>query len=156
VRATNQLPMQRRLESLINSFYQLIEFDRGEKMARQATYTDLMGQIAELQSQAEALRQKEVSTVIQSIQEQMRTYNLSPQDLESKIRLGPRASRKAQQTESQAQSATKTRGTGKKVNMDAKFRHPETGATWSGRGRMPKWISEAVKQGQTKQTFAIS
>ena len=125
-------------------------------MARQASYNDLMGQIAKLQSQAEALRQKEVDTVIQSIREQMKTYNLSPDDLESKIRLAPRRGRKSQsqQTEPQAKSANQART--KKVNMDAKFRHPETGATWSGRGRMPKWISEAVKQGQTKQTFAIS
>lgn len=127
-------------------------------MARQATYSNLMGQIAKLQSQAEGLRQKEINSVIQSIQEKMRTYNLSPQDLDSKSSRGRRAGRKnqSQQKDTPMHNPTQTRGRASKVNMDAKFRHPETGATWSGRGRMPKWISDAVKQGQTKHTFAIN
>lgn len=128
-------------------------------MARQASYTDLMGQIAKLQSEAQELRKKEVSEVIQSIQEQMKTYNLSPEDLEIKIKTSrgrKTASNNLAQQQSQAQGSTQSRGRAGKVNMDAKFRHPETGATWSGRGRMPKWIKEAVEQGQNKQTFAIS
>ncbi|MCR4470139.1 H-NS histone family protein [Burkholderia sp. SCN-KJ] len=28
----------------------------------------------------------------------------------------------------------------KRGRVDAKYRHPETGATWSGRGRPPAWI----------------
>ena len=32
----------------------------------------------------------------------------------------------------------------------AKYRDPETGATWSGRGRAPKWI-----EGKNRQSFAI-
>ena len=32
-----------------------------------------------------------------------------------------------------------------------KYRHPTTGATWSGRGRPPRWI-----EGQEKDKFAIA
>jgi DNA-binding protein H-NS len=122
-------------------------------MARQASYTDLMGQIAKLQTEAQELRKKEVSGVIQSIQKQMKTYNLSPQDLENKIKTS--RGRKVG-SKNQFQPQAQYRGRIGNSNVEAKFRHPETGATWSGRGRMPKWIKEAVQQGQDKQTFAIS
>lgn len=37
-----------------------------------------------------------------------------------------------------------------------KFVHPDNpGLTWSGRGRMPKWLSEQVKAGVDPQTFKI-
>lgn len=31
--------------------------------------------------------------------------------------------------------------------LPPKFRHPETGKTWSGRGRRPKWIEAWEEQG---------
>ena len=35
-----------------------------------------------------------------------------------------------------------------------KYRNPETGATWSGRGRMPKWLALAEEQGRSREEFA--
>ena len=35
-----------------------------------------------------------------------------------------------------------------------KYRNPETGATWSGRGRMPKWLALAGEQGRSREEFA--
>ncbi|MEX3629732.1 MAG: H-NS histone family protein [Burkholderia sp.] len=32
---------------------------------------------------------------------------------------------------------------GRRSSPAAKYRHPDTGATWSGRGRQPKWIAQA-------------
>jgi DNA-binding protein H-NS len=42
---------------------------------------------------------------------------------------------------------------GKKVA--AKYRHPETGATWTGRGLKPKWMVEAIANGKQVMDFAI-
>ncbi|WP_458098113.1 H-NS histone family protein [Roseomonas sp. WA12] len=36
----------------------------------------------------------------------------------------------------------------------AKFRN-EQGETWSGRGRMPKWLTDAVQHGRKKEDFAV-
>jgi DNA-binding protein H-NS len=36
----------------------------------------------------------------------------------------------------------------------AKFRSPE-GETWSGRGRMPTWLTRAMAEGKTKEDFAV-
>ncbi|WP_321882680.1 H-NS histone family protein [Burkholderia cepacia] len=42
------------------------------------------------------------------------------------------------------------RPTRKRGRPDAKYRHPETGATWSGRGRPPAWI-----EGKDRTLFEI-
>lgn len=45
------------------------------------------------------------------------------------------------------------RGRGKS-SAAAKFVHPDNPSmTWSGRGRMPKWLSEKVKSGVDVETF---
>jgi DNA-binding protein H-NS len=35
-----------------------------------------------------------------------------------------------------------------------KYRNPETGETWSGRGRAPKWLTRAEQQGRGREEFA--
>ena len=45
---------------------------------------------------------------------------------------------------------------GKRGPVSAKFAHPDDPSlTWSGRGRMPKWLSEKVKAGASAQDFRI-
>ena len=54
-------------------------------------------------------------------------------------------------TASSTRRAVKT--TGKKVA--AKYRDPQTGATWTGRGLKPKWMAEAIANGKQVTDFAI-
>lgn len=35
-----------------------------------------------------------------------------------------------------------------------KFRNPETGETWSGRGRTPRWLTRAEHEGRSREEFA--
>lgn len=45
---------------------------------------------------------------------------------------------------------------GKKPASPPKYRHPENAnLTWTGRGRKPNWISEALASGQSLEDFAI-
>ena len=37
-----------------------------------------------------------------------------------------------------------------------KYRNPETGETWSGRGRTPKWLTFAEQQGRGREEFAAT
>jgi DNA-binding protein H-NS len=37
----------------------------------------------------------------------------------------------------------------------AKYRHPESGATWTGRGLKPKWLTEALATGKSISDFAL-
>jgi DNA-binding protein H-NS len=49
---------------------------------------------------------------------------------------------------------TPLRGRGRGSSGSAKYVHPDNPSlTWSGRGRMPKWLSEKVKSGVSVETF---
>jgi len=37
----------------------------------------------------------------------------------------------------------------------AKYRDPETGETWSGRGRMATWLSEKIRAGAKLEEFLV-
>jgi DNA-binding protein H-NS len=37
-----------------------------------------------------------------------------------------------------------------------KYRDPETGATWAGRGLKPRWLTAALKSGKSVESFAIT
>jgi len=61
------------------------------------------------------------------------------------------------------QELTKLGGyTGKKARggprgaVAAKYRHPETGETWAGRGLKPRWLTAAMKSGRSLESFAIT
>lgn len=93
-----------------------------------ASYKDLQSQIEKLQKQAEQAREKEVATVVAQIRSMMADYGIQPSDLGI-------ASKRKRKTGSQAAP---------------KFANPQTGETWTGRGRAPKWI-----EGKDRAKFAI-
>ena len=49
----------------------------------------------------------------------------------------------------------KARG-GTRGPVAPKYRHPETGETWSGRGLKPRWLTAAMKSGKSLEGFAIT
>lgn len=52
-----------------------------------------------------------------------------------------------------ASAKAHTGKTGRKVA--AKYRDPASGATWSGRGLTPKWLSAKLAEGRAKEDFAV-
>jgi DNA-binding protein H-NS len=94
-------------------------------------------QIAQLRKQAEELRNQERSGVIEEIRKKIAEYGLTATDLKLTARVGKRSAGVA---------VTKTA---------AKYRSP-TGETWSGgRGRKPRWITEALAAGKSLSDFEI-
>jgi DNA-binding protein H-NS len=51
-------------------------------------------------------------------------------------------------------SVKKARG-GPRGTVAPKYRHPETGETWAGRGLKPRWLTAAMKSGKSLEAFAI-
>jgi DNA-binding protein H-NS len=49
----------------------------------------------------------------------------------------------------------KARG-GTRGAVAPKYRDPETGATWAGRGLKPRWLTSAIKSGKSLEAFAIT
>lgn len=96
------------------------------------SYKELQNQIERLQKEAAHARKTELSNAIADIQAKMRDFGISPEDLG----LGARGKR--------------TMKTVRKP-VAPKYRNTDTGETWSGRGKPPKWMA-----GRDKAQFLIN
>jgi DNA-binding protein H-NS len=91
------------------------------------TLESLQAKIQKLQAQAEALAAKKSSAIIEKIKNLMAEHGLTTADIDSHVggkKRGPKPGAKA-------------------PSQVANYRDPKTGATWSGRGRAPRWIASA-------------
>jgi DNA-binding protein H-NS len=93
------------------------------------SYQDYQKQIAELQALAEKARQVELAEARSQIGALMKSHGLSRSDV---------------------LSAEKKTTVVKKGTVQAKYRDPETGKTWTGRGREPLWLN-----GRDRRDFLI-
>ena len=80
------------------------------------TYKELLAQREALEAQIQTARKQEVSDVIAKIRGLVQDYDLTADDIFT--------ARRAPST------------------VAPKFRNPETGDTWTGRGKPPAWIKD--------------
>lgn len=93
--------------------------------------------LAALKEQAEEIRALERSAVVEEIRAKIAKFDISAADLKLPTRRGGRTSGKA----------------GGK--LAPKYRSP-TGETWGGgRGRKPRWITEALAAGRSLSEFEV-
>lgn len=97
-------------------------------------YKELQDQIAALQKQAEEARKQEMAAVVAEIKAKMAEYGITVEDLGTAAR--SRARRRA-------------------VSGVAKYRNPATGEQWTGKGRKPAWMVQALQQGRSMDEFKI-
>ena len=93
------------------------------------TYAEYVEQIAKLQALAESARQAEINDAIKKIKELMQAHGVTVADLSS------------------ARSAKPAKD---KATVAAQFKNPETGETWTGRGRAPRWLD-----GKDREAYRI-
>ena len=98
-----------------------------------SSYKELLNQIEALKQQAESQRKSEIANVVADIRAKMQEYGITLADLGSS-------------------RGSRTKGT----TVAAKYRHPKTGDTWTGRGKMPKWLQAEVGMGKRKDDFLIA
>ena len=91
------------------------------------TYQELQRELERLHQQAERTRRTEKSAALERIRALIIEYRLMPSDL-----------------------GFTARADGKTGAVAPKYRDPVSGATWSGRGRSPKWLD-----GKDRSKFAI-
>ncbi|MFP3798451.1 H-NS family nucleoid-associated regulatory protein [Paraburkholderia sp. SIMBA_027] len=85
-----------------------------------------MAQRAELEAQIAAVREEEVTNALEQIRQLVEEFDLHEEVQFTRARRGA------------------PRGPGAGVARSPvapKYRDPESGATWSGRGKPPKWIA---------------
>jgi DNA-binding protein H-NS len=101
-------------------------------------------QIRKLQARAQALRDKDRKPAIAAIVKQMRAHDITVAELTEA--LGKKSAPRA---------AAKAGGAKQRKAVPVKYRHPETGATWTGRGRTPRWLVDAEASGTDRSSFAV-
>ncbi|MDQ5959793.1 H-NS histone family protein [Sphaerotilus natans] len=111
-----------------------------ELLARQQ---ELAREQAELERQIQETLRAERAGVIQQIKAMMAEHGLTVADLSSGKPGRP------------ARSAA-SGDTAPARKVAPKYRDPETGETWSGRGLKPKWLSHAIENGRTLEEFTIT
>lgn len=106
-----------------------------------ATYLELKTQAKKLLQQAETLRKKEIAKVVADMKDKIKQYGLTANDLG--FGAGGRKKTFGEQK-------IKTR----KKKVAVKYRGLG-GEEWSGRGRPPAWLKEAMANGKKKEDFSV-
>ena len=89
----------------------------------------------DLERQIRDLRTAEKNEAIARVRHLMSEHALTPADLAAKS------------------PSTSRRSSGNKVAP--KYRDPESGVTWTGRGLKPKWLSAAIEAGKSIADYSI-
>jgi len=88
-------------------------------------YEELQAKIADLQAQAARVKEEEKEQAIGMARTMISAYGITAKDLgldkAPKVKTGPKPGNK----------------------VSPKYRDPASGATWSGRGKTPRWINGA-------------
>lgn len=100
----------------------------GSSVMTNASYKDLLAQRAALEAQIEAARKQELSDVVAKVRGLVQEYGLTADDVFSSRR------------------ASTGRGP-----AAPKYRDPDSGKTWTGRGKPPDWI-----KGKDRSQFEIA
>lgn len=81
-----------------------------------SSYKELLAQREALEAQIEAARKQELSDVLAKVRGLVQDYGLTAEDIFATRRVSPAVA--------------------------PKYRNPETGDTWTGRGKPPTWIRD--------------
>ena len=133
-----------------------------------SNYIQIKAQIEKLQKEAEAVRKREISETIANIKKAIQAFGLTAEDLglapvgrgrkkpnnagATKRRGRPA---KADKKTEQASAGRKRGASDRRSTVAPKYRDRSTGATWTGRGKQPKWLVAALAAGQTLDDFRI-
>lgn len=113
------------------------------------TLQTLLKQIAQLQKQADALRSREKSEVVDRIKEAIAHYGITADEL-----FGATA-RATRRRDAAGKPAAKARKPAKKQGGVAKYTDG-AGRTWSGVGKRPNWFKEALAAGKQAEDLLIN
>jgi DNA-binding protein H-NS len=124
-----------------------------------SNYHDYLKQIEDLKAKAESARKEEIAAVIADIKQKIKLYALSAQDLglaEKKPRGRPAKAAAAADKPAAKKPGRKARGTGpqKGVKRRVKYKGPQ-GQPWTGVGRKPQWVVQALAEGKSLSDFEV-
>ena len=115
-------------------------------MDSKKSLSKINAQIQALQRRAENLRLNGRAAAVQKIIRQMHEFQIFPADIEAAYTSAQSARAKPKMVGARAQEHRP---------VAPKYRHPESGETWTGRGRAPRWLAAAEQSGAKREQFLI-
>lgn len=100
---------------------------------------ELLEQQKQIQEEIEKVRKEERSEVIEQIKTLVEKYQIQSSSI-----FGRKRTKRAEITETGEEPSKP------KTKLPPKYRDPETGKTWTGRGNKPKWL-----EGKNKEDYLI-
>lgn len=104
-----------------------------------ATYQEIVQKISELQKQAEEIKAREQAAVIADIREKIEQFGLTAEDLGFAAK---------------APSGKKAAAAAAARKVPVRYRD-NAGNTWTGRGKRPGWLTQALASGKSMEDFLI-
>jgi len=108
-------------------------------------------EISRLQKRAETLLTKRRKPVLAGIIKSMRDYDITPEEIAAAFG----ATKPARGTPAGG-ARRKPAARAAKRAVAPKYRHPQSGETWSGRGKAPRWLAAEEAKGVDRASFLIS
>ncbi|MBW5288111.1 H-NS histone family protein [Burkholderia gladioli] len=92
------------------------------------SYIELRAELEALEDQLETARKAEFADVVTEVRQRVQEFGLTAADIFGSL---PRAGQRS-----------------RRAPAAVRYRDPDTGRTWSGRGRQPQWIAQAADREQ--------
>lgn len=108
-------------------------------------------EIQRLRKKQEALQARQRQPRIEAIVKQMQEYGITPQEIAAAFGGGTKGGLRGRKL---ATSGKKSAA--EKRPVAPKYLNKETGETWSGRGRAPRWLAAAEAAGTPRESFYIT
>jgi DNA-binding protein H-NS len=118
------------------------------------TYAQIAKEIQALQAQAQMLRKAETQGVIAKLNESIARYGLSVEDLHFPGNEGASSTSSSSALRRTGRTGASSRAAGASSG-DAKY-NDGPGRVWGGRGPRPAWLREAMAQGRSLESFAVT
>ena len=109
---------------------------------------DIQSKIESLQKQAAEIKAKESKGILLEIHRKMIAYGITVKDLNEVFK----EASKNNKTKTQIKVGKSKANVKRESKVPVKYRGPN-GEHWSGRGLTPKWLSNYIAGGQSKQEF---
>ncbi|MBJ7262226.1 MAG: H-NS histone family protein [Burkholderiaceae bacterium] len=114
----------------------------------------LENKINQLKAKKEALQARERKPAIARILAQMREFGINPSEISSAFN-GGRQTPKSKTAKANSMKEKPGKGAKTKKPVEAKYRNADTGESWSGRGKPPRWLAAAEASGKSRESLRI-
>jgi len=112
-------------------------------MKQRDSLKGISAEIGLLEHRVNALRAKGKALAVREIVRLMRQSQIEPDDITAAFQLS-----------SDSSTAPVPRFDGRS-RVAPKYRDPETGQTWTGRGVIPRWLAAAESEGRDRRHFIV-